>query len=357
MQSTSSGSPRALALVPIFWYSNANPVFYASDMHDEAPMKTAIVLSGGGIRGPLEVGALESLLEHGIVPDMLIGTSAGAINAAFLAAAGADVAAIPTLKAGWRKGSQGAVYPGNVLTIAWRVITNADGAFPSDGMRRLIRDNLPPGVATFGQLKLPCYLTAVDLQSGRLYLFGDDPAAPLVDAVMASSSIPVYQPPVDYQGLQLVDGGVVEALPLSVALDKGGTRIYAVNVGRGEEVLPAVHGIFNIFMRTIDTFIVQNTLEDLARASADPAVELHHIHITAFHELAFNDFSHTEEMFVVGKQITDAYLANPQPLAAGQPTAVSRAAPEAAPGGAARPLHAVSGAHEIVPLRARGRLR
>jgi NTE family protein len=307
----------------------------------ETSMTTAFVLSGGGIRGPLEVGALQSLLEHGIKPDFLVGTSAGAINSGFMAAKGPDLSAIPSLQAAWRKATKEIVYPSNVLTIAWRLLSGKDSAFPSDGMRKLIQDNLPPGVTTFGQLKCPCYLTAVDLRSSRLYLFGEDPSAPLVDAIMASSSIPVYQPPVSYQGLQLADGGVVACTPASVAMDKGATLIYAVNVGRGEEVETPVHGMLNILFRTLDTFIAQSLFDDLQRADADPGIELHHIHITAFNDLPFNDFSHTDEMFGVGKVTTDEYLAHPEPRTVALWREVSNAR-----------LHTVPGAREyILPRR------
>jgi NTE family protein len=295
-------------------------------------VKTAIVLSGGGIRGPLEVGALQSLLEHGVKPDFLVGTSAGAINAAFMAAMGPDLASIPSLQAAWRKGTKAAVYPGNASTIAWRLISGKDGAFASDGMRALIQANLPPGVTTFGQLKCPCYITAVDLQSGRLYLFGEDPAAPLIDAIMASSSIPVLQAPVGYHGLQLVDGGVVAATPAGVAMDMGATKIYAVNVGRGEEVETPVHGVVNILYRTLDTFVAQSLFDDLERAEADPSIELHHIHITAFSGVPFDDFSHIDEMFGVGKVTTDEYLAHPEPRTVALAHEVFGARPLTVPG-------------------------
>ena len=278
-------------------------------------MTTAFVLSGGGIRGPLHVGALQSLLEHGIKPDFFVGTSAGSLNSGFMAAMGADLSSIPALQAAWRKGTAGVVYPGNVFTIAWRLLTGKDGAFPSDGMRKLILDNLPPGVTTFGQLKCPAYLTAADLLSSRLYLFGEEPSAPLIDAMMASSSIPVYQDPVWYHGLELVDGGVVAETPISVAIDKGADVIYAINLGRGEEGAAPVHGMLNIFFRTLETMIVQSVYADLKRAADDTLVAVHHINVRDFAELPYNDFNHVEEMFVAGKKTTDAYLANPQPRA------------------------------------------
>jgi len=66
---------------------------------------TAFVLSGGGNRGPLEVGALRALLEHGIVPDFFVGTSAGSVNSAFMAAYGPDLAATSRLAAAWHSAS------------------------------------------------------------------------------------------------------------------------------------------------------------------------------------------------------------------------------------------------------------
>lgn len=300
-------------------------------------MATAFVLSGGGNRGPLEVGALQSLLEHGIRPDFMVGTSAGALNASLLAAYGPEPASIPRLAAAWRTATAATVYPGNALTAAWRVLRGADSLFPSDGVRRLIAENMPPGVATFGQLRCPCYVTAADLRSGRLYLFGEDPAGPLAEGVLASCSMPIVHPPVLYHDLELVDGGVIASAPAGVAMDEGATVIYAVNVGRGEEPLPLVRGVFSILTRTLDTLMVQSLFADLRRAAGDPASALHHIHITAFAGLAFNDFVRVDEMIAAGKAATDRYLAAPQPR---------EVTPQAAP---AAPGRVVPGAREYVP--------
>ncbi len=272
----------------------------------------AFVLSGGGNRGPLQVGAMAVLFEHGIRPDFLVGTSAGALNAAYVAAYGPD-ADMNDLAARWRSVRRDQVYPGNVFTMAWRVLVGADSLFPNYGMRQLIERHLPPHVRTFGDLRLPCYITTVDLRTSRLVLFGDDPEAPLLDAVLASASVPGIHPPVPYHDMQLVDGGVVAATPAGVAIDKGATVIYAINVGYGGEPTKPVHGLLPILKRTLDTFIVQSLLDDLDRAAADPNVELHHIHIPAFKDLPFYDFDHVDEMIAAGREAAEAYLANPTP--------------------------------------------
>jgi NTE family protein len=300
-------------------------------------MSTAIVMSGGGIRGPLQVGALQSLLEHGIKPDMLAGTSAGSLNAGFMAAMGAELSTIPALQKAWKSATKDKVYPGSAVAVLARVLDGAEGFFPTDGMRKLIEQNLPKGITTFGQCKLPCYLTAVDLCSAQLYVFGDLPSARLVDGMMASSVIPVLQPPLNYGNLQLVDGGVLAELPASVVMDRGAKVIYAINVGRGDEVKPPAKGIFEIFMRTLETMVAESIFQDFRRAEEDPTVELHHIHISALGSLPFDDFNHIDEMFKLGKQAADEYLANPKPKRVAVPFA-----PQAKP-------KVVRGAQQYIP--------
>jgi NTE family protein len=305
--------------------------------------KVAFVMSGGGIRGPLHVGALQSLLEHGIEPDMLVGTSAGAINSGFLAAHGPTLANISCLKDAWRSATRDVVYPGNIFTIAGRLVQGDDGLFPIEGMRKLIVNHLPPNVTTFGQLQMACYLTAVDLISRKLFVFGDFPEAPLIDGMMASSVIPVLQPPVMYAGKQLVDGGVLAEVPNAVAMDRGAQIIYAMNLGAGEQPGQPVKGIFPIFMRTMETFLVQTLYQDLKRASEDPNIELNYVPINALADLEFNDFDHIEELFEAGKATMDLYLSNPTPR--------DLFAPE--PATARGPLEEVAGMREFIPPQMR----
>lgn len=273
----------------------------------------AFVLSGAGNRGPLEVGALRALLEAGIVPELLVGTSAGAINACYLAAWGATVATTEKMEALWASVDSDDVYPQNLLEILWRVRSRAPSLYTSGGMRKVISRALPPGVTTFGQLELKLYTTATDLRTSRLVLFGDKPEARLVDAVAASAAIPAIHPPVDYDGMQLVDGGVVANVASSVAMDRGATTLYVINAGYGGEQIEPAEGVVEVLKHTLSTMMAQSLLQDLDRARADVSVDLHHIVVAGFGDLSFRDFSKTREMVAYGYERARAYLAHPAP--------------------------------------------
>jgi NTE family protein len=274
----------------------------------------AIALTGGGNRGPLQVGALQALFAHGIWPDFVAGTSAGALNAVYLAADGTP-AATDKLAAIWRSVDFKTVYSGNYLQMIWRFLRDDDSLYASKKLHQIVASYLDPLARTYADLKLPCYITTSDLRTNQLWLFPDenDKSAPLVDTVIASATLPGLHPPVEYKNTQLVDGGVVDNVPAGVAMAKGATEIYLINVGYGGETQSAVKGITSILGRTLTSFLAQSLFDDLEQASGDPAIVLHHIHITDFGDIPLFNFSHTAAMIEAGRNATERYLRNPQP--------------------------------------------
>ena len=273
----------------------------------------AFVLSGAGARGPLQVGALQALLEAEIQPDFVVGTSAGAVNASYVASRGFNAEALTAMHAQWKKVKFGEVYPGGIFGAAWRLIRNSQSLYPNHGLRKLITAGLPKGVTTFRDLQIPLYVTSVDIISGRLFLFGEDPRAPLVDAVMASCSIPGIHPPVDYHGLQLVDGGVLANVAASVAMDKGALQIYALNAGHAGEPATEIKGVVDVLNWTLTTMMARSLAQDLARAEAAPTIDLHHIVLRPASPVPFGDFSRADELAMNGYETAKAYLAAPRP--------------------------------------------
>ncbi len=271
----------------------------------------AFVLSGGGNRGPLQVGAMKALLERGIEPDFLVGTSAGAINAVAFAV-NPTLDGVERLAAAWRRVRRADIYPGNLFTILWRLITRQDSLFDGSGLRRVLQAHLPHGVRTFGDLQRPCYVTAADLRTQRLILFGEDPSAPLLEAVLASASVPVIHPPVRFRNMQLVDGGVVAVVPITIAIEKGAQELYVLDLSFSPQVLPPRRGLAEIAMTAYQTLLSEQTLDDLYDALQSP-VTVHHICLTAFRELSFLDFSKTAQMLEAGYEAMRRYLEDPRP--------------------------------------------
>ena len=271
----------------------------------------AFALSGAGNRGPLEVGALQALLEAGKIPDIIVGTSAGAINAAYLAAHGASLETVTQMGTLWRNVTSNVIYPENLLQVGWRLMTKADSLYSSGRMRQLLADAMPSGVTTFGDLKIPLFVTATDLTAHDLYIFGNNPKADLVDAVLASASVPGIHPPVKYESLQLVDGGVLANVPASIAMEQGADTIYALNVTYGGGRVAPAAGVLDVLGLTLSTLLGQALLQDIDRAEDDPKVDLYHIHLPDLGNVSFRDFSQTDAMIKAGYERTKAFLAAP----------------------------------------------
>ena len=149
---------------------------------------------------------------------------------------------------------------------------------------------MPPNVSTFGDLSLPLFVTATDLQRQQLFIFGDDPGAPLVDAVLASASMPCIHPPVTYERLQLVDGGALANVPSSIAMDKAATTLYVVNAGYGGGQTARCPTALEVFNLTLSSMMSQSMLQDLDHTAKDDTVDLYHIHLSDFGTLSFRGF-------------------------------------------------------------------
>jgi NTE family protein len=186
--------------------------------------RTAFVLSGGGNQAVSEVGMLRALLERGITPDVIIGTSAGAWNGSVLAA-DPTVAGVESLVTMWESLRGEDVFPGGKLARAWNLLTRDDHLFSDQGLHDLLsRAALPK---TFAELAVPLRVVACDLDSGEEVVFA---GGPLIPALLASAALPGLFPPVRHDRRVLVDGAVVDTVPLWHALAGPVDRIYVLTV-------------------------------------------------------------------------------------------------------------------------------
>jgi NTE family protein len=271
----------------------------------------ALVLSGGSVLGSAQVGAIRALLEHHLRPDMLVGTSAGALNAAYLAQE-FSLKQVDRLVNLWRKVTRADVYPGTQLEVGWRLCSGEDSLYNNENFRRFLLRHGMGTAATFGALgNLPLYVTSTHLHSGEMHVFGENPEDLVLDALMASTALPPLHAPWTINGERFIDGGMVTPLPLRVALAHGATEIYAIHLvedcsvyGRERDV----HGVAAMLVRSISMAMSHLVNYDLMLAQQTPNVKLHEIRICIPNTPDVTDFSQAERLYHFGYQTAIAYL-------------------------------------------------
>lgn len=185
----------------------------------------AFVLAGGGSLGAVQVGMLRALVAADVAPDLLVGASAGAINACFFAGA-PDADGVARLERIWRGLARSDVFP-----VSW--IQGGLGALglrrylvDPGSLRRLLARHLPS--ADLARTALPCHLVATDLANGEEVVLSQGSS---VEAVLASAAIPAVFPPVTIGGRYLIDGGIANNTPISTAVSLGARRIVVLPTG------------------------------------------------------------------------------------------------------------------------------
>lgn len=181
------------------------------------PRPVAVVVGGGGVLGAAQVGIGYALEERGFIPDLIIGTSVGALNGAIAAAHPGRAA--PWLDSVWTHARRREVFP-------LRFPSSRASLFADHGLRRLIAQaELPDRIE---QLAIPFTAVAMDLATGAQVLLdhGD-----LESALLASAAIPGVLPPVDREGRRLVDGGVIALVPVRAALQAGAASVVVLSTG------------------------------------------------------------------------------------------------------------------------------
>ena len=174
---------------------------------------------------------LRALSEAGIRPDLVVGTSIGAVNGAFVAA-DPDRAAERLLDL-WQGESLRMVFSETVLGRAVRLAQSGTHLHAIEPLRRLLADKLP--IEDFADLKLPFHCVAASIEQATAHWFTSGPVVP---AVMASCAIPGLLPPVEIDGAHYFDGGLVDSIPVGRAVALGAGTVYVLQVGRIESPLP-----------------------------------------------------------------------------------------------------------------------
>ncbi len=193
-------------------------------------MTTAFVLGGGGLLGAHEVGMLRALSQAGIRPGLVVGTSIGAINGAFVAADPAGAA--DRLSELWNGEALRQAFSETLLGRAVRLARSGTHLHDIEPLALMLAKALP--ASDFSELELPFHCVAASIEKASAAWFS---SGPLIPAVLASCAVPGLLPPVEIDGEHYFDGGLVDSIPVGRAVALGASTVYVLQVGRIETAL------------------------------------------------------------------------------------------------------------------------
>ncbi|MDN4161186.1 patatin-like phospholipase family protein [Nocardioides abyssi] len=189
---------------------------------------TAFVLGGGGVLGAVEVGMLRALLERGITPDLVLGTSIGALNGA-LVAREPTIDVVERMTRLWEDARQTPreVYGDRPLRTVRRAVSTGTHLWSAGPLKDRLVAEL--GEVTFEELPVRFQVCAASIERAAEHWFD---SGRVVDAVVASAAVPGLLPPAKVGGEHYLDGGIVNSVPLARAVRLGADRVFVLQVGR-----------------------------------------------------------------------------------------------------------------------------
>lgn len=230
-------------------------------------MSTAFVLSGGGNLGAVQVGMLAALMERDITPDLIIGSSVGAVNGAWLAGA-PTVAGVEALGRIWGSLRRQDIFPIGGLTGVLGLLGRQNHLVPAGGLERVLRRHLPH--ARIEEARVPLHIVATEVTTGVELLLS---AGDVVQAVLASAAIPGVFPPVRIDGVDFMDGGVVDNAPLRHAVELGADVVYVLPTGYSCSLPEAPRSALGMVLQALTLLINRQLMADIERYQRQ--VELH----------------------------------------------------------------------------------
>ncbi|MFD8424569.1 patatin-like phospholipase family protein [Streptomyces sp. NPDC059466] len=223
-----------------------------------APEVVAFVLQGGGSLCASQVGALRALTQAGITPDLVVGSSAGALNGVAFAA-DPSIEGIDRLEALWLSIKRRHVAPISLRTLAMAVVGRGEAAVPSAGLRRLLR--LRVGVGRLEDVAVPVHVVATDFETGAAVVLSRGDA---VSALLASAAFPGLYPPVRVGGRRLIDGGVSADTPVLQAEALGATTIYVLPCAVTKQTDRQAHAVLLGVYRAVGQILDDRERRDVA---------------------------------------------------------------------------------------------
>ena len=287
-----------MTVLPL-WRRSRRELPTSAERH--TPPREAVVFSGGGSLGAAQVGALQALFEAGITPDVVVGCSVGALNAAYVAvdptaSRAADLAEL------WRRLTRSEIFPDGRFRVAQRLAAREDHLYSTHGLRAVIEQDL--GLRDLADTAIPCHVVTTDLLAGEPVWWSSGRPT---EVLLASACLPGLFKPVPLGGSMHVDGGVSCPVPAQHALDLGASRVWVLDVAR------EFHGWVDERMTALDVLLESFAISrsHLARRAPVAGARQHVVHLPSLrlgrHDL--RDFSKTEMLLAAGREAGRAMIA------------------------------------------------
>lgn len=231
-------------------------------------VRTAFVLGGGGMLGAAEVGMLRALLERGILPDLVVGSSVGALNGAAIAAA-PDLDAVARLTAAWVSLRDRDVFSSTVVSQVRNLVLHGTHLHGNEDLRRLVTGAV--GDTRIEELPVPFQCVAACVETSSAHWFA---SGPVVDAVLASCAVPGLLPPAHIADRHYLDGGLVASVPVGRAVEFGAERVFVLHVGRLEQQLRPPTRPWEVALVAFEISRRHQFADDMARVPAGTEVHV-----------------------------------------------------------------------------------
>lgn len=264
----------------------------AAAANEAGSPRTVFVLGGGGNLGAIQVGMLKAVIERGILPDAVVGCSVGALNAAAVAADASPVG-MEKLEDIWLSIKEDVICPAGRLS-GLRLLTHRGHSLqPNDGLRKLLERNMP--YQTFEEFPRPFHVVATSLTTGHDRWFS---SGGIIEPILASAALPAIFPPVEIDGELLIDGAVVDNVPISRAMILGATRIVVFHVGNFERPRPQPRKPLDVL---VQSFSIARNHRFLREVSDPPdGVELLVLPGVDPGRVRYDDFRHSRRLVNMG---------------------------------------------------------
>lgn len=258
------------------------------------------MLSGGGNLGALQIGMLRALTERGVVPDLVVGCSVGAINGAALAR-DPTPAGVDRLVQLWRELDGADLMPSGWLPNAIGLARRGEALHDNTGLRRSLENVL--GDSTFEHLAVPFQCVATDVASVTERWFS---SGPLVDPILASAALPAVYPAVEIDGVRYLDGAIVDDVPMRRAVELGATTLYVLQVGSYSRPRPEPRRPLDVAVQSY--WIARHHRFKRELAALPPGVTAHVLPTGETPAMRYNDFTRSAELIAQAHAATVDFL-------------------------------------------------